>query len=105
MPTDIAHKPTQVILQIARSFPLLRSKLEDYNPERFHPQDLYEMSAGWSTSEIHLRNFVLTSWSPVWAKQKKCTFDLIAALDRFDDTNRQILAKWIATQCFPSAYL
>ena len=107
MKTLHVDRSTQIIMHIACSFPLLKGKFYSYgyDPDRFHPQDLLAMSKGWSTSEIHLRNFVLTTWNPSWAKQKRCTFDLFEALSIFDETNRQVLLHWLNQPSFPGAYL
>jgi hypothetical protein len=103
MLTNTPHRPTQVILHIARSFPTLACVLRNYHPVRFHPQDLYDMSKGWSTSEIHLRNFVITVWSPVWAEKEGCSFNLFRALGCFDHTNREVLMKWLNDPCFSAS--
>jgi len=107
MPAQHVDRPTQIIMHVARSFPLLRGKLHssEYNPKEFRPEDLVKISRGWSTAEIHLRNFVLTMWNHGWAKDNGCVFDVFRALSCFDETNRNMLMKWLADPRFPGGYL
>jgi hypothetical protein len=105
MSTKTIPRSTNNILFIAHSFPLLKEKLQGFHPNEFKPEQLVKISRGWSTSEILLRNFVLTAWCRLWAKDNGCLFDVFEALGTFDGTNREILLKWLNDPKFPGGYL
>jgi hypothetical protein len=86
---------TREILALARSFPLLQSKLDDYHPELFSPVEFERMSRPWSTTERHLAEFILSVWNPNWAEDHGCSFDLVRAKGLLSPENLDVLAAWV----------
>jgi hypothetical protein len=86
---------TREILALARSFPLLQSKLDGYNPECFSPSEFERMSRPWSTTERHLAEFILSVWNPHWAEDHDCSFDLVKAKGLLSQENLDVLAAWV----------
>jgi len=94
-------EPTQQILGVARSFPCLRVKLLNYNPERFEPERFRKMSGYWSSGEQRLARFVLTVWNSSWAREHGCLFDFAQDVVGLDGIHRAALAAWVTDPLFP----
>jgi hypothetical protein len=92
---------TQYILEIARSFPCLRLKLEDWHPIQFDPDQFFEMMGYWSTGETLCGLFVLNVWNSGYAKSKGWTFNLMDFVGTADGGNKAALIRRLERPMLP----
>lgn len=92
--------PTITILNLARSFPILRHKLATWNPTVFEPDEFYRMSRPWSHGEQIAVKFVLEVWNSQFLNKHGDKFDL-KNLGQLDFPDREIIAAWILNPVYP----
>jgi hypothetical protein len=88
----------EAMLELARSFPCLNHKFEDWT--EWDSNRLDKVSAPWSEGELHAVRFLLCVWNPgsEWRRGK---FDLVTAFGCLDYENRQPIIDWASDPWWP----
>lgn len=94
-------RATEKILRIARSFPCLEKKLQNWHPTEFDPDQFYARMDGASHVEGLCALFVLAVWNPADARTKGWEFDLFDFAGAADPGNRRALMEWLANPDWP----
>lgn len=95
--------PTETILKIAHSIPVLSAKLKDieYHPTKFNPRQFYEMMGPWSSGERISGLFVIHVWSPALLDEWGEPFVLQDAVQRLSPPQRDAIAAWVKNPILP----